>query len=290
VLEHLNDILTAIEADSTLSNRTAVVTALRRAGLDDFASVLWTIPNPAYPRISALLPSMVSDEIQKAWTGASGDILIRGTSAFVRAVVAQYVRLTGRILGEGRVLDFGCGYGRIARLMYYFSDPNQVFGVDPWDKSIALCRGHNMGENFVQSDYLPIDLPLPGTAFSLVYAFSVFTHLSEKATLLCLRTLRSYISPDGLLVITIRPIEYWSFACRQLGREKSATDELERRHRTSGFAFDPHRRAPIEGEVTYGDTSMTLDWLESHACGWRVECIDRSLEDPLQIYVFLRPV
>jgi hypothetical protein len=34
-------------------------------------------------------------------------------------------------------------------------------------------------------------------------------YLSERATKLALTTLRSYIADDALLVITIRPSEYW---------------------------------------------------------------------------------
>jgi len=34
---------------------------------------------------------------------------------------------------------------------------------------------------------------------------------------------------------------------------------------------------------------MTLPWLEAKFPQWQVTKMDRSLEDPLQIYVFLRP-
>jgi SAM-dependent methyltransferase len=289
VLEHVHVAVTAIENDATLDTRTKVLVALRRIGLDDFAEVLWTIPNSTFPRISALLPSMVDDKVQKAWTGASGVALIRGTTAFVRAIASQYARLIGRSLSGASMLDFGCGYGRIARLMYYFSTPDCVFGVDPWQKAVALCREQGLGNYFLKSEYLPRSLPLPRADFALIYAFSVFTHLSRRAALVCLQTIRNHIASHGLLAITIRPVEYWQFAVGHLGMDAVLASGLEAQHRSTGFAFSSHNRELIEGEVTYGDTSMTLGWLEANAINWRIECIDRCLDDQLQIYVFLRP-
>jgi hypothetical protein len=119
-----------------------------------------------------------------------------------------------------------------------------------------------------------------------MYAFSVFTHLSERATLSALRTLRKYVSPDGVLVITIRPVEYWAV-------DKAFTEDqrqaLKRQHEETGFAFHPHRRDAVDGDITYGDTSLTIEWLSAKAPEWSVQRMDRSLEDPLQVYVFLTP-
>ena len=40
---------------------------------------------------------------------------------------------------EFSVLDFGCGYGRLARLFYYYIKQDNFYGVDPWDRSINEC-------------------------------------------------------------------------------------------------------------------------------------------------------
>jgi hypothetical protein len=60
-------------------------------------------------------------------------------------------------------------------------------------------------------------------------------------------------------------------------------------HRSGGFAFCPHKRETVDGDVTYGDTSFELDWLERTVPGWSIEGTDRSLEDVLQRYVYLSP-
>src|SRR6266853_651585 len=203
--------LQTMEADDAINTIEGALSGLRSLGLDDFGYVLMAMPNASLPKLSRLLPRMATDEVQRNWTGSSGVTLLRQTCAFVRSAAYQYTKFTGRSLEGASILDYGCGYGRIARLMYYFSDPARVVGVDPWDKSIEICHGDGLGANFVQSDYLPESLPVGRRRFDLIYAFSVFTHLSERAARASLNTLAHYLKRKGLLVITIRPIEFWPY-------------------------------------------------------------------------------
>ena len=258
---------------------------LRALTLQDFGAFFITLPNPSYPKLSGRLPRMASDEVQRDWTGNSGFPLLLQTSAFVEAVAAASLKYRHRPLKGARMLDFGCGYGRIARLMYFFSNHGDVVGVDPWDESIRICRADGLGENFIQSKYLPETLPVSGH-FDLIYAFSVFTHTSERATRTCLDTLVNYLAPGGLLVITIRPVDYWTnheYAAAAGKREDLLVD-----HHGSGFAFLPHNRAPVDGEVAYGDTSMTIEWLQKIVPLLRVCGAERPRADPLQVYVYLQ--
>jgi hypothetical protein len=99
-----------------------------------------------------------------------------------------------------------------------------------------------------------------------------------------------------LFVITIRPKEYWNQLDRALRAEANSTgnpidrDELVARHERSGFAFVPHaEEAIIDGEVMYGDTSLSFEWIKQHAEGWNMVGYDRSLIDPFQLQVYLVP-
>jgi SAM-dependent methyltransferase len=286
IIEAVQAKLRAIEADAAIDSCQAALTALRELGIDDFGYILMTMPNADLPRLSRLLPRMASDEIQKSWTGNCGEALLRQTCAFVRSVAYNYARFVGRPLDGGSILDYGCGYGRIARLMYYFSDLSSVFGVDPWDKSISICHEDGLGANFLQSSYLPTSLPVAETHFDLIYAFSVFTHLSERATKRSLSVLSKYLKPGGLLVITIRPVEYWhhDISAQQAG----LVHRQIALHHEKGFAFHPHDRPAVEGDITYGDTSFTIEWLRANCLEFAVKGVDRSLEDPFQYYVFLQ--
>jgi hypothetical protein len=158
--------------------------------------------------------------------------------------------------------------------------------VDPWDRSIDLCAEAGLRTNFHVSDFLPMSLPVGDKRFDVIYAFSVFTHLSERATRTSLETLRRYVADDGMLCITIRPVEYWNHDPHTSPEQRQALIE---KHRASGYAFCPHNRAPIDGDITYGDASMTLEWIAANFPQWSIRATDRALEDAFQRYVFLTP-
>jgi SAM-dependent methyltransferase len=266
-----------------------ILRQLRELCPDDFGELLFGMPNPSFPALSAVLPAMASVEAQEMWTGTHGQALLRPTVNFVRSVAYTFNKLTGRDLRGSKILDFGCGYGRMIRLMYYFSDPERIFGVDPWDRPINWCHEDRVLGNIAKSDDVPRALPLPVASFDLIYAFSVFTHLSEKITRLALKTLSNYITKDGLLVITVRPEEYWSSIATIDPTTGRSREEVLADHRSKGFSFVPQVRPPIDGEVTYGDTSISFDWLVREIPEWSLVGYDRSFDDPYQILVFLKP-
>jgi cyclopropane fatty-acyl-phospholipid synthase-like methyltransferase len=146
-----------------------------------------------------------------------------------------------------------------------------------------MCEQHKVKCNLALSDWVPTSLPFE-RQFDLIYAFSVFTHLSEKTAHTVLKTLRKYIAEDGLLVITIRPKEYWRI--RVQGALANQTIKI---HDEKGFAFIPHNRAPIDGDITYGDTSMSLAYFESHFPQWKLESVEWNVVDSCQIILFLKP-
>jgi SAM-dependent methyltransferase len=285
-IEAVQSRLREVEADDAVNTFPSAVRALRSLGLDDFGYVFMSMPNGNLPKLSKLLPRMASEEVQRSWTGSSGVTLLRQTCAFARSVAYHYTKFTGRPLEGASILDYGCGYGRVARLMYYFSDPSKVVGLDPWDKSIAICKQDGLGDNFLQSDYLPESLPVGTRRFDLIYAFSVFTHLSERAARASLSTLARYLERDGLLVITIRPVEYWHHD--PAAQKAGAVERQMALHREKGFSFLPHQRAAVDGDITYGDTSLTTQWLSDNFSEFSIKGVDRSLDDSFQYYVFLQ--
>lgn len=287
ILEYARDHLSAIEADRSVTTRAQAVARLRELGFNDYASILWTMPRNEWPKISSLLPKMASEDVQRSWTGFVGDRLLNQSISFMRAIAANYSGLTGSPLHGKRILDFGCGYGRFVRMSSYYSD--DVWGVDPWDESIRICKAAGLTQNIFQSDYLPATLPVPND-FDLMVAFSVFTHLSDRALRTCLSAMRKHIKTGGIACITSRPIEYWRMVYGEKGEDW--LQHYETHHRQKGFAFLPHNRPAVDGDITYGDTSFTLDWITpvALAYGWKVESTDRTNDDPVQRFIFLKAI
>lgn len=280
-------VIAAIEKQAAKGSSVETVLAGLRAGLslDAFGLLMIGLPRADLPAISKLLPRMASDETQRNFTGNSGEALLMQTASFVRALAYNYAAVRNRSLSGAKILDYGCGYGRITRMMYYYTDPANIWSVDPWDLAIDLCRESGLLGNLAQSDYLPTSLPAPERGIDVMFAFSVFTHTSRSATDAALAAMRRHIADDGLLAITIRSPEYWSADPQYAADAK----RLEKLHAKDGFAFVAHPRNTVEGEATYGDTSMTLEFLTANYPDWKIAQTDWTMTDINQRYVFLQP-
>ena len=262
----------------------AALRLLRQLTLDEFGELLQELPSEKYPNLSSLLPRSTPAAVQKEWTGASGTELLRQSVSFLNFVVANYADVGATRISRATVLDFGCGWGRLLRLMLYFVDSERLYGCDAWDSSLRHAREAKIPAHLAKSAVLPEELPFSEVDFDLIYAFSIFTHLSETVTLTALRAMRERIHDDGLLVITVRPIDFWDFAGESRWQDYSG---LSAQHRERGFAFLP--ADPSADNPTYGDTSMSREYLESHAKGWAIAKMGRTLTDPYQVFLCLKP-
>ena len=181
MFEYVREIVAAVEADESVKSRAEALEQLRQLGLEHFGELLWSMPNTIFPKLSGLLPRMASPSVQRSWTGNDGAVLLKQSAEFVRSLAYNFTSISGLSLEAARILDYGCGYGRLARLMYKFAPEERVIGVDPWTQSVQISVEDGL-RNVYLSDYLPSTLPVAGK-FHLIYAFSVFTHLSKRATL-----------------------------------------------------------------------------------------------------------
>jgi SAM-dependent methyltransferase len=272
-----------IEKAIHITSPSSVPQLFDKIPVDLFGKLLLNIPDQ-YPHLKSFFPSMASEEVQINWTGAHGQVLLNQSITFIKTLVYGYAAVTGKKISNAAVLDYGCGWGRLIRLLYKYVSIENVYGVDPWDESIKICTQDGVKGSLAISEYVPLSLPFE-RQFDLIFAFSVFTHLSEKTTRTVLNTLRKYITPDGVLVITIRPKEYWEYH-----RGGVLAPEMLRCHKENGFAFTPHNRSSIDGDITYGDTSMSLAYLANNFPQWKVELVECNEIDMYQVILFLKPI
>lgn len=107
----------------------------------------------------------------------------------------------------GRVLDFGCGTGRMTRWLLPEARQEEVWGVDfdarciQWDQTHLSPPFH-----FLLCSSLP-SLPFEDGSFDVVVGGSVFTHISEMADGWLLE-LRRVTRPGGLLYLTIQDANF----------------------------------------------------------------------------------
>ena len=283
MMRHTLGILETAENAARSGGLLKALPLLRQLAIDDFGLFMIGLPNPDYPVLSSLLPKMASEEIQRKWTGLAGLDLLRQSIIFMRQLDTQCLRHTGKSLDNLTVLDFGCGYGRLIRLLYYYTDPDNIWGIDAWDWSIPNLKEHGVLGHFGQSEESPTELPVDGTRFDFAYSYSVFTHLPPPIVQSCLSAVRKCMKPGALFVATICAYEFWRHSPDT--RKTPAQKRLQTAHETNGYAFYP--RTGPQGFTT-GDASYDIGYLDYD--GWSLLGYERSVLAPYQVCLVLRAV
>jgi SAM-dependent methyltransferase len=223
---------------------------------------------------------MPTDNIQRIFTGQSGLALLAQSVAFVRSAVNLYARHHDLPIGAARVLDYGCGWGRLMRLFYKYVPAHRLFGVDPNEMILKICRETGMRGSFARCDYIPKRLPFGEIRFDLIYSFSVFTHLSERTHKAVLDVLHSRLADDGVLVLTTRSRAFWDI---QTGLTPQRRQELLLEHESKGYAFSPGNIGPIDGEITYGETTISRAYMDRNWQAWEILEGDWNHSSPYQL-------
>jgi trans-aconitate methyltransferase len=260
----------------------AELRAIEAAGAESFAqfrgldadvwALLLTREYDGWPAIRALLPRVPPRALQEQWNGVAGAALAAQGAAFYRRLCERYAQHGSVPLEEARVLDFGCGWGRLTRMLARDVAPGRLFGCDPAQEILDVCVADGVPARFARSAFVPERVPFDGR-FDLAFAFSVFTHLSETAHARCLDALHGALAPGAILVVTVRPRAY-----------------LPGEH----YTFVPHAADPIHpqfggGEMHYGEAVVTLDYVrERWSDRFALLDVDILLGDLFQLVLTLR--
>ncbi len=104
---------------------------------------------------------------------------------------------------NAEILDWGCGPGRIIRhLPDLVPDAKSYFGTDYNTKTISWCQSNLKSITFAKNELFP-PLPFDNDSVDLIYAISIFTHLSESAHDDWLNELHRVLRPNGVLFLTL---------------------------------------------------------------------------------------
>jgi SAM-dependent methyltransferase len=116
---------------------------------------------------------------------------------FVKSLLPADWSFSGR-----RVLDFGCGAGRVLRHAVAEDPQGEFWGCDIHDRSVEWLRGVLSPplHIFQTADWPPMQQP--DGQFDLIYAFSVFTHLVDSWSGWLLE-LHRVLKDDGVLIATV---------------------------------------------------------------------------------------
>ena len=156
------------------------------------------------PALAAWLPKLPSDDTQSRFTGLSNHDAFKQALTFLR-VTRDFAQENGGAFGAPaqRILDFGCGWGRITQVLLPFFEDGAIHGVDVMSSALTLCRESGLRANLQQVDPWPPS-NFPDAYFDYIVAYSVFSHLSEDNSFAWIREFARILKPGGVVAFTTR--------------------------------------------------------------------------------------
>lgn len=139
-------------------------------------------------------------------------------------------------LNDKRILDWGCGPGRIIRhLPTVINNDCEYFGTDYNKKSIDWCAKNLPGISF-NCNTSAATLPYVDNFFDIIYGISIFTHLSEQMHYDWYNELFRILKPNGIILLTTQGDNF---------KVKLTSDELKKYNEneliTRGNVKEGHR-------------------------------------------------
>jgi SAM-dependent methyltransferase len=167
-------------------------------------------------------------------------------------------------LSIGRVLDYGCGYGRVLRHLRTFLPEAQLVACDLDPQAVHFCS-KEFGARGIVAPKQPSRLKLPPC--DLVWGGSVWTHLPEAEGRQLFSALANALKPNGILVFSF----HGAFAYENLDTlfggsyaEDSSGVQAEIEETGISYRSYPERYLTL-GEGSYGTAWHHPDFYRSLA-------------------------
>ncbi len=166
-------------------------------------------------------------------------------------------------------LDFGCGYGRVLRLLRQRIPPQRITGCDVDPRGVGFCAAE-FGVRPLLSRWRPAEIRLG--SYDLVWSGSVFTHLEAAAGDALFAGLAESLLPGGLLVFSIHG-QYSLDGLEHFygGAWAGEAGEIRREVAERGVSFRPYDASFGRFPIPYGMTWHAREHFEEQAA-------ERSLE------------
>jgi len=118
-----------------------------------------------------------------------------------RSYVWEELRyLTQLCIPGEKILDLGCGNGRLLELLKDFNI--DYIGIDDSEKLIEVAKQRYPDKRFQKANAL--SLPFPNNYFDKIFSIAVFHHIpSEKFRLKFLKEGKRVLKPKGLFILTV---------------------------------------------------------------------------------------
>lgn len=210
-----------------------------------------SLSTPQRSPLGETLPAFPDEQLQRNTTGLSSEAALQQAHAFYENV-RDGIRLAGLEIGEeSTALDFGFGWGRISRVFMHDFRKHNIHGVDVDPYFVQITQALFDSNKFVACKPFPPSDYAAGS-FDLVFAYSVFSHLSESAALAWIAEFERILKPGGVLAFTTRHESFFGF-CEWAAQQQDASPYIQ----ALGALFpdiDAARAAYARGELVHGSS------------------------------------
>jgi SAM-dependent methyltransferase len=220
------------------------------------------------------LPGFPAAATQNQFVGRIGDAALNEVAPFYRLVRDQ-----APLASDAEVLDFGVGWGRIIRFFLRDLPAGQLYGVDIDPVILETCR--EIGVPGTLSQIAPSGrLPYADGKFGAIYAYSVFSHLSEDAANHWLPEIARCLKPGGLFVFTTTTARFLDM-CRAI-KEAGVTEGYQgvmarmfldpaaalASYRAGEFVYSGTGGKGVRDPSFYGWAAVPREYVESRWGEW----------------------
>lgn len=178
-------------------------------------------------------------------------------------IISELVRDAGEnIHAYEKILDFGCGCGRVLRA-FPSETTAKLVGCDLHRDAINWCSQHMKNAAFFQGTEWP-DESFLDNEFDLIYAISVLTHLDEQHQDAWLQEWQRILKPGGIAIVTFRAEDTFEESIRVADNNRA--NEIKRIWENSGrgFAYLKHKEWNGVFDEFYSDTFHTHSYIMNH--------------------------
>ncbi len=153
---------------------------------------------PGYENIAADPPAHLMERV----IGAAAPRAFRLEGLRTTSDLLRVLRRHRSLDTIGRLLDFGCGCGRVTRFLRSRLPRAEISGCDVDAEAVAWCSEHVDGIDFRRVDELRE--AYPDRSYDVVIAYSVFTHIAADEQPHWLRECARLVAPEGLLLASVQ--------------------------------------------------------------------------------------
>ena len=252
------------------------------------------------------MPGFPDEALQREIHGHAGEVSLHEAHAFFREVKA-YADYAGRpIEPHRRLLDFGCGWGRVLRLFMKDIEPANLFGTDSTSRFLGQARRCNPALTFLPCDPVPPTVLADGT-LDYVISWSVFSHLDEFYATRWVEEFHRLLKPGGLVLMTTQSRRFIQF-CAEMRVRRASGIRLEHpwyeacadsfvdehaansRYEAGHFLHHSPEAAP-HLTAHYGEAIIPRGYVSRHWSGLfrLIDFVDNAVRLPQALIVMQKP-